>query len=69
MRILYIGDIMGDRGIEAVSRFLPEIKKQEKVDLVIAQAENVTAGKGISLSDFIKLKKIGIDFFTGGNWS
>ena len=69
MRILYIGDIMGDRVIEAVSRFLPEIKKQEKVDLVIAQAENVTAGKGISLSDFIKLKKIGIDFFTGGNWS
>jgi len=69
MNILYIGDIMGDRGIEAVTKVLPELRKEEKIDLIIAQAENVSGGKGISLSDYIKLKHLGIDFFTGGNWS
>ena len=69
MRILYVGDIMGERGVDAVKRFLPSIKKEEKVDLVIAQAENVSSGKGINLIDYLELKKLGIDFFTGGNWS
>jgi len=69
MRILYVGDIMGERGVDAVKRFLPSIKKEEKVDIVIAQAENVSSGKGINLIDYLELKKLGIDFFTGGNWS
>lgn len=69
MNILYIGDIMGQLGITAVEQFLPEIRTEYKVDVVIAQAENTTAGKGISLSDFSCLKKLGIDFCTGGNWS
>ena len=69
MKILYIGDIMGDMGIASVEKLLPEIVKTEKVDFVVAQAENVTAGKGISLLDYLKLKKLGIDAFTGGNWS
>ena len=69
MRILYVGDIMGERGIEAVSRILPDLRKKEKIDLVIAQAENVSSGKGINLIDYLELKKLGIDFFTGGNWS
>ncbi len=69
MNVLYIGDIMGDRGIDSVAQVLPNLKKEEKIDLVIAQAENVSSGKGISLSDYIKLKQLGVDFFTGGNWS
>ena len=69
MKILYLGDIMGDPGIEVVRELLPEIKKQYEIDLVIAQAENVSDGKGIRKSDYHELKKIGIDFFTGGNWS
>jgi metallophosphoesterase (TIGR00282 family) len=69
MKILYIGDIMGEMGIKSIEKFLPEIVKTNKVDFVVAQAENVTDGKGISLLDYLKLKKIGIDAFTGGNWS
>jgi metallophosphoesterase (TIGR00282 family) len=69
MKILYIGDIMGSMGVEVVSEHLPAIVKSKNVDIVIAQAENVTEGKGISLGDYKKLKKLGIDFFTGGNWS
>lgn len=67
MKILYIGDIMGDAGIETVSLILPDLKNEKKIDFVIAQSENVSGGKGMLPSDMIKLQKIGIDFFTGGN--
>ena len=69
MRLLYIGDVMGDPGIKAIAAVLPELKQQENIDLVIAQAENVTDGKGISVEDFRRLQKLGVDFCTGGNWT
>ena len=69
MKVLYIGDIMGEPGIQVVEKCLPSIKDEFEPDVVIAQAENVTEGKGISPTDFKRLQKIGIDFCTGGNWS
>ena len=69
MRILYIGDIMGEVGLDVVKQLLPNIRLELKLNLVIAQSENVTDGKGINNSDFNLLKKIGVDFCTGGNWS
>lgn len=69
MKILYLGDVMGDPGIKVVKDLLPGIRKDNQIDLVIAQAENVSDGKGITKSDYDKLKAIGVDFFTGGNWS
>jgi metallophosphoesterase (TIGR00282 family) len=69
MNILYIGDIMGQPGIDTVEAILGDLVKRESVDLVIAQAENVSEGKGITLEDYNYLQKIGIDFFSGGNWS
>ncbi|HTE22182.1 MAG TPA: TIGR00282 family metallophosphoesterase [Candidatus Limnocylindria bacterium] len=69
MNILYIGDIMGEPGIETVRQLLPRLKKDHKIDLVIAQAENVTEGKGLSKADFKRLRDMGIDFCTGGNWT
>lgn len=68
MNILYLGDIYGEPGIKIVEKLLPGLRKQYSVDVVIAQAENVTEGRGIDKSDYNKLKKIGVDFFTGGNW-
>ena len=69
MNILYVGDIMGEVGVEVIEKVLPELCRDKKVDLVIAQAENVTEGRGISVEDFRRLQKAGIDFFTGGNWT
>ena len=69
MNILYIGDIMGEAGIRTVQKTLPRLKKQHAIDLVIAQAENVTDGKGLSKADFKRLRDMGIDFCTGGNWT
>jgi len=67
MNILYIGDIMGEKGIEVVDRILPALKKEKQIDLVIAQAENVSGGKSMSPADMKRLQTIGVDFFTGGN--
>lgn len=69
MNILYIGDIMGEMGIATVAEIVPKLRLEMSIDLVIAQGENVTDGKGISPEDFKRLQKMGIDFFTGGNWS
>jgi hypothetical protein len=69
MNILYIGDIMAEPGMRVVEKVLPGLKRQHSIDLVIAQAENVTDGKGLSRDDFNRLKRLGIDFCTGGNHS
>ncbi len=69
MNILYIGDIMGEPGIRAVQEVLPDLRKKHKLDLIIAQAENVTEGKGLSKADFKRLRQMEVNFFTGGNWT
>lgn len=69
MKILYIGDVMGETGLAVVEKILPELRRAEKIDLVIAQAENVAAGKGVTLAAFKRLQKAGVDFCTGGNWT
>jgi len=60
---------MGAPGMESVKQVLPGLKKQHAIDLVIAQAENVTEGKGLSKEDFKRLRDMGVGFCTGGNWS
>ena len=69
MTILYVGDVMGAPGVRVVERMLPDLKREKQIDLVIAQGENVTAGRGISPEDFNRLQAAGVDFCTGGNWS
>ncbi len=69
MNILYVGDVMGEAGLQVIDQILPELRREKSIDLVIAQAENVTEGKGVSLADFARLRKAGVDFCTGGNWS
>jgi metallophosphoesterase (TIGR00282 family) len=69
VNILYIGDVMGEPGLEVVEKILPGLRRGKKIDLVIAQAENLSEGKGVTLEDFARLRKAGVDFCTGGNWS
>lgn len=69
MNILYVGDIMGEVGISVIKTCLSKIRTEYTVDLVVAQAENVSQGKGVSKADYNQLRKLGVDCFTGGNWS
>jgi hypothetical protein len=68
VKILYIGDVVGEFGLTTVERLLPSLREKEAIDLVIAQAENVTHGRGITNHDFKQLLAAGVDFASGGNW-
>lgn len=67
INILFIGDISGKMGKLAIELELDKLKKQYKIDYVIANAENTTKGRGLDFNDYKFLKKQGIDFFTMGN--
>ncbi len=70
MKILYVGDVMGQAGRETLAKVLPTIKMQHAVELVIVQAENShDNGKSPSASDVAAMQAAGADFFTGGNHS
>jgi len=69
MNILYLGDVMAEPGIRVVEKLLPELRAKHHLDLVIAQAENLSDGKGIRTEDIKRLQKAGVHFFTGGNHS
>ncbi len=67
MKILFIGDIVGKMGRQAVNQYLPSLKKQHQIDFVIANAENSAHGKGITAKIYHQLLSYGIDFMTLGN--
>lgn len=67
MRILYLGDIMANAGLELIERVLHGLRTELSIDVVIAQAENLSDGKGVRVQDFERLKSAGVDFCTGGN--
>ncbi len=67
MNILYLGDIMAEPGIRVVEKVLPVLRREHEVDLVIAQAENLSDGKGIRPEDVARIRKAGVAFCTGGN--
>lgn len=67
MRIVFLGDIYAQSGIEAVRRFLPRIKKDYPHDIIIANGENVAGGLGITKMDYKALMQLGIKGITLGN--
>src|SRR5690606_16974602 len=67
MNILYVGDVMGEPGIKVTEKVLPGLRKEHNIDFVIAQAENLSDGKGVRVADFERLRRAGVDFCTGGN--
>ncbi len=69
MKLLYLGDIMGEAGIQVVQDMLPKLIDAHEVDVVLAQSENVTNGKSMSVKDMKRLQLSGVDIFTGGNHS
>src|SRR3954471_14257239 len=67
MKILAIGDIFGKLGRKVIKNHLAAIKEKYQIDLVIANVENTTHGKGISFKHYQKLKSYGIEIMTSGN--
>lgn len=67
MRILFIGDIVGQPGRACVARHLPALRERYGPDAVIANAENAAGGLGVTPHLLKELRKAGIDGFTLGN--
>jgi metallophosphoesterase (TIGR00282 family) len=67
LRILFIGDIVGEPGRKIVERILPRLVQQHKIDCVIANGENAAGGFGITPKIADQFFKTGIHVITGGN--
>ncbi len=67
MNILCIGDIVGQPGRRAVRHFLPQMRREYEVDLVIANAENAAQGRGLTPKLAEELLDAGVDVITSGN--
>lgn len=67
MKILFIGDIVGSMGREALEDYLPRLKRKYQPDVVIANGENAAAGRGITKKIYDELLFMGVDVITMGN--
>jgi metallophosphoesterase (TIGR00282 family) len=67
MRILFLGDIVGPPGVNVVQRVLPPLRARERIDLVVANAENASGGSGMTPRGYRQLRGAGIDLMTMGD--
>jgi metallophosphoesterase (TIGR00282 family) len=67
MNILFLGDIVGQPGVEAVRMLVPKIVTAEAIDLVIANAENVCSGSGLTPRQYRQVRAAGVDLITMGD--
>jgi 2',3'-cyclic-nucleotide 2'-phosphodiesterase len=67
MNILAIGDIIGRPGRQVVHHYLRGLRKQYKVELVIANGENTAGGFGLTSSTAQELFDDGVNILTSGN--
>jgi len=67
MKVLFIGDIVGKPGRQAVAALLPGLRKRYGITLTIANAENAAGGFGITPSVGEELFGLGINLLTSGN--
>ena len=66
-RLLCFGDVVGEKSCFFLRRVLPELRKREGADLVIANGENSAVGNGITPFSAQYLFDSGVDFITTGN--
>src|SRR3954466_1352777 len=67
MRLLFIGDVVGRAGREALTAGLPGLRAERMPDLVVANGENVAGGVGITKETAKEIFAAGVDVITLGN--
>lgn len=67
INILFVGDIIGKPGLDMVRTWLPGLEKKYKADIVIANGENASDGKGCTDKEGKVLFDLGVAAITGGN--
>jgi hypothetical protein len=67
MNLLFIGDVVGQPGLRAIADQLPGLRQRLKLDLVVANAENVADGVGVTKKTANELFAAGVDVLSNGN--
>lgn len=67
MKLLFIGDIVGQPGRRAVKELLPKLREEHALDFVIANGENSAGGSGITPKTAGEIFSAGVDVITSGD--
>jgi 2',3'-cyclic-nucleotide 2'-phosphodiesterase len=67
VKLLFIGDIVGQPGRRAVKELLPELRKRHLLDVVVANGENSAGGSGITVNTATEIFEAGVDIITSGD--
>ncbi len=67
MRLLFLGDIVGAPGVSAVRTLVPALRQSERLDAVVANAENASNGSGLTPRDYRHIRAAGVDAVTLGD--
>ncbi|MCG7407416.1 TIGR00282 family metallophosphoesterase [Paenibacillus sp. ACRRX] len=67
MKVMFIGDIVGNTGRKALKLLLPELKQKYNPHIIIANAENAAAGRGVTAAIIKEFMELGVHGFTMGN--
>ena len=67
MKVLAVGDIVGNLGVKELKRRLGKIKEEKKIDFIIVNGENSAEGMGITEKNFRDILDAGANVVTMGN--
>ena len=67
MKIVAVGDLIGESGLNKAKETVAELKETENIDFIIVNGENVADGMGIMLKHFNNILSIGTNVVTMGN--
>jgi 2',3'-cyclic-nucleotide 2'-phosphodiesterase len=67
VNILFIGDIIGEPGVQGIESHIKNLIHKYKIHFVIANGENLSHGKGLVEKDAKKVFELGVNVLTGGN--
>jgi 2',3'-cyclic-nucleotide 2'-phosphodiesterase len=67
VKVLFIGDIVGQPGRRAVRELVPKLREAHRIDVVIANGENSAGGSGITPKTAGEIFSAGVDVITSGD--
>src|SRR5260370_7606609 len=67
LTVLFLGDVVGEPGRNAVIARLPGLKEQHNVDFIVVNGENAAGGRGITGKITIDLLRAGVSVVTTGD--
>ncbi len=67
MKILFLGDVVGRPGRRILKNFIPDFRKTENIDIVVANGENAAAGSGLTPKIADEIFESEVDAITSGD--